>query len=95
MHIIQDLKIRAKAGVQAGDIQKEAHMSFCLGVMNEDMKRYLEVRKTYKIQSVKFYKRFFFCARLLDDPVGAGLALNRLGVVYHKARRYGIYVNQS
>jgi tetratricopeptide (TPR) repeat protein len=38
---------------------------------------------------VKFYKRFFFCARLLDDPVGAGLALNRLGIVYYKARRYG------
>ena len=35
--------MRAKAGVQAGDIQKEAHMSFCLGVMNEDMKRYIEV----------------------------------------------------
>jgi hypothetical protein len=42
-----------------------------------------------QLQAVKFYKRFFFCARLLDDPVGAGLALNRLGVVYHKARRYG------
>lgn len=52
-------------------------MSFCLGVMNENKRKYIE--------SVKFYKRFFFCARLLDDPVGAGLALNRLGVVYHKA----------
>lgn len=59
-------------------------MSFCLGVMNEDMKRYLE--------AIKFFKRFFFCARLLDDPVGAGLALNRLGVVYHKARRYGKFI---
>jgi hypothetical protein len=83
----KDLTIRAKAGVQAGDIQKEAHMSFCLGVMNEDMKRYLE--------SIKFYKRFFFCARLLDDPVGAGLALNRLGVVYHKAGRYGILIRSN
>lgn len=35
--------MRAKAGVQAGDIQKEAHMSFCLGTMNEERKRYLEV----------------------------------------------------
>ena len=68
--------MRAKAGVQAGDIQKEAHMSFCLGLINEDKKKYTE--------AIKFYKRFFFCARLLDDPIGAALALNRLGVSYHK-----------
>ena len=73
--------MRAKAGVQAGDIQKEAHMSFFLGVMNEESKKYAD--------SIKFYKRFFFCARLLDDPVGASLALNRLGVVYFKSKRYG------
>lgn len=40
--------MRAKAGVQAGDIQKEAHMSFCLGTMNEDKKRYLEVVCAHK-----------------------------------------------
>lgn len=34
------------------------------------------------------FKRFFFCARLLDDPVGASLSLNRIGVAYHKAKRY-------
>jgi hypothetical protein len=38
---------------------------------------------------VRFYKRFFFCARLLDDPVGAALALNRIGVAYHKSKSYG------
>ena len=37
------MTIRAKAGVQAGDIQKEAHMSFCLGVMNEDKRKFREV----------------------------------------------------
>ena len=36
---------------------------------------------------MKFYKRFFFCARLLDDPVGAALALNRLGVIYHNTNK--------
>jgi hypothetical protein len=33
---LKDLTIRAKAGVQAGDIQKEAHMAFCLGQLNEE-----------------------------------------------------------
>ena len=51
-------------------------MSFCLGLINEEKKKYGD--------AIKFYKRFFFCARLLDDPIGAALALNRLGVSYHK-----------
>ena len=38
-------------------------------------------------ESAKFYKRFFFCARLLDDPIGASLALNRLGIVYFHMKR--------
>ncbi|CAG9317583.1 unnamed protein product [Blepharisma stoltei] len=76
---LKDLVLRAKAGVQAGDVQKEAHMSFCLGAMNEENQNYKE--------SARFYKRFFFCARLLDDPVGAALALNRLGVVYYNMNK--------
>ena len=55
-------------------------MSYCLGVMNEH-------RENFRT-SARFYKRFFFCARLLDDPVGAALALNRLGVVYHNMGKY-------
>ena len=72
--------MRAKAGVQAGDIQKEAHMAFALGNLNEE-------KKNYK-KAIKFYKRFFFCARILEDPVGASLGLNRLGVMYHKVKNY-------
>jgi len=76
--------MRAKAGVQAGDIQKEAHMAFALGNLNEEAKEY---RK-----AIKFYKRFFFCARILDDPVGASLGLNRLGVMYHKVKNYSKFI---
>jgi tetratricopeptide (TPR) repeat protein len=76
---LQDIKMRAKAGVQAGDVKKEAHMAFCLGSLNED-------KNIHK--SIRYYKRFFFCARILEDPVGAALALNRLGVAYHKLRNY-------
>lgn len=65
---LQDIKMRTKAGVQAGDVKKEAHMAFCLGSLNEDK----NINK-----SIRYYKRFFFCARILEDPVGAALALNR------------------
>ena len=76
---LQDIKMRAKAGVQAGDVKKEAHMAFCLGSLNEE-------RNINK--AIRYYKRFFFCARILEDPVGAALALNRLGVAYHKIKDY-------
>lgn len=71
---LKDLTLRAKSGVQAGDVQREAHMSYALAVLNEENFKYSE--------SLKFYKRFFFCAKVLDDPIGAALALNRLGIVY-------------
>jgi len=50
-----------------------------LGSLNEE-------RNIHK--SIRYYKRFFFCARILEDPVGASLALNRLGVAYHKIKNY-------
>lgn len=55
-------------------------MAFALGNLNEDEKNYKK--------AIKFYKRFFFCARILEDPVGASLGLNRLGVMYHKLKNY-------
>ena len=36
--------MRAKGGIQAGDIPKEAHMAFYLGVLNEEEKNYEEVQ---------------------------------------------------
>ena len=55
-------------------------MAFALGNLNEDEKNFKK--------AIKFYKRFFFCARILEDPVGASLGLNRLGVMYHKLKNY-------
>ena len=55
-------------------------MAFALGNLNEEEKNFKK--------AIKFYKRFFFCARILEDPVGASLGLNRLGVMYHKLRHY-------
>lgn len=82
---LKDMAIRAKAGVQHGDVQKEAHMAYNLALLNEE-------KKNLK-KAIRFYKRFFFCARLLEDPVGAALALNRIGVAYHKMKRFDKSLN--
>jgi hypothetical protein len=49
---IKDMTIRAKAGVQSGDVQKEAHMAYNLAILNEE-------KKNLK-KAIRFYKRFFF-----------------------------------
>lgn len=59
-------------------------MAFALGNLNEEDKNYKK--------AIKFYKRFFFCARILEDPVGASLGLNRLGVMYHKLKNYSKFL---
>ena len=33
--------------------------------------------------AIKFLKRLFFCAKLLDDFVGSEIALNQIGVCYY------------
>jgi len=40
---VKDLLVRAKAGLQAGDIQKEAHLSFYLGIVHETRKEHKNV----------------------------------------------------
>ena len=71
--------MRAKSGLPCGDIQKEAHTAYYLATMNDE-------QQNFKI-ALSFYKRFFFCARILDDPTGTSLALNRIGVTYFKLRK--------
>jgi hypothetical protein len=40
---LKDLLVRAKAGMQAGDIQKEAHLSFYLGLYHENQRNFSQV----------------------------------------------------
>ncbi|EGR32634.1 hypothetical protein IMG5_076640 [Ichthyophthirius multifiliis] len=77
---IKDLLVRAKAGMQAGDIQKEAHLSFYLGMVYENNKQYQE--------SIRFYKQFFTCARMMEDKIGLSLGANRIAVNYFNAKNY-------
>ena len=55
-------------------------MAYALAKLNEENKKYK--------QAIRFYKDFFFYARLLEDPVGSALAFNRIGVAYHKLKQY-------
>lgn len=78
---LNDLMMRAKGGIQAGDIPKEAHMAFYLGLMNEEEKKYEE--------ALKFYKKYFLSAKLLQDIYGTELALNRIAVIYSNLLDFG------
>jgi hypothetical protein len=78
---LSDLMMRAKGGIQAGDIPKEAHMAFYLGLMNEEEKKYEE--------ALKFYKKYFISAKLLQDIYGTELALNRIAVIYSNLLDFG------
>ncbi|KAL4494443.1 hypothetical protein ABPG72_019853 [Tetrahymena utriculariae] len=77
---IKDLLVRAKAGMQAGDIQKEAHLSFYLGMVYESNKQYNE--------AIKFYKQFFTCAKMMEDKIGLALGANRIAVNYFNIGNY-------
>lgn len=74
MNRIQDIQTKAKTGIKVGDIQKEAHMAYCMAMINENQKNYA--------QAVKFFKRFYFCSKLLDDPEGVEIALNKITICY-------------
>jgi tetratricopeptide (TPR) repeat protein len=82
---LSDLMMRAKGGIQAGDITKEAHMAFYLGMMNEEERHYEE--------ALKFYKKYFLSAKMLQDIYGTELALNRIAVLYSNIADYGNYIN--
>ncbi|CAK84978.1 unnamed protein product (macronuclear) [Paramecium tetraurelia] len=77
---IKDLLVRAKAGMQAGDIQKEAHLSFYLGMVYESSKNHNE--------AVRFYKKFVACAKLMEDKIGMALGTNRVAFNYYNAGNY-------
>ena len=40
---ISNMMLRAKCGIKGGDVQKEAHMLFYMGIVNENKKNYKKV----------------------------------------------------
>ena len=86
---LNDLMTRAKGGIEPGNLIKEAHMAFYLGIMNEEEKKYET--------ALKFYKKYFLSAKLLQDIYGTELALNRIAVLFSNIYDYkqSIYYNEK
>ena len=86
---LKDLMIRAKGGIKNNDIIKEAHMAFYLGIMNEEERKYES--------ALKFYKKYFLSAKLLQDIYGTELALNRIAVLFSNIFDFeqSIYYNEK
>ena len=66
--------------MQAGDIQKEAHLSFYLGMVYESNKNYPE--------ALKFYKKYVACAKLMEDKIGMALGTNRVAINYFNSNNF-------
>ena len=64
-------------------------MAFYLGIMNEEEKKYET--------ALKFYKKYFLTAKLLQDIYGTELALNRIAVLFGNIFDYSqsIYYNEK
>lgn len=60
---ISDLLTRARAGMQAGEVQQEAHLSFYLGITYENKKQYKKVN--YFLENILSYFLLFFLFRAL------------------------------
>ena len=70
--------MRAKAGMNTEDIEKEAHLSFYLGEV------YCE-KKLYK-ESLKFFRRFLGLAKAMEDKIGMCLGANRVAIAYFNCK---------
>lgn len=64
--------MRAKAGTNSEDIQKEAHIAFYLAMAYEENRSYRS--------AVRFYKRFLGFAKAMEDKIGMALGANRVAV---------------
>ena len=40
------------------------------------------------IKAIKFYKKFFTCARIIEDKIGLALGANRIAVNYFNISNY-------
>lgn len=74
---IKELLMRAKAGMNTEDIQKEAHLSYFLGSVYEQKRQFLS--------ALKFYRRYLGFAKAMEDKIGMTLGANRVAVNYYNS----------
>lgn len=77
--------MKNKAGMHAGDIQKEAHLTFILAMVNEENKNYKE--------AIKYFMKFQQIANQLEDKIGESLSLNRISINYYWLQDYENFIN--
>ena len=46
-----------------------------------------EANKSYK-EAIKFYKKFFTCASMMEDKIGLALGANRIAVNFFNSEEY-------
>ena len=51
-----------------------------MGIVNESNKEFKE--------AIKSYKKFYSCAKLMEDKIGMALALNRIAINYYNDEKY-------
>ena len=56
------------------DIEKEAHLSFYLGMVYEQQRSY--------VSALKFYRRYLGFAKGMEDKIGMALGANRVAINY-------------
>lgn len=59
---LKELLIRAKAGMNTEDIEKEAHLSFYLGIFYDISGMVYEEQRNYQ-SALKFYRRYLGFAK--------------------------------
>ena len=57
-------------------------MAYAMAHSNEEQKKYLV--------AVKFLKRLFLCAKLLDDFEGSEISLNKIGICYFMGGKFEV-----
>ena len=55
-------------------------MAFCMAIISEENSNYL--------QAVKFFKRLYFCAKLLEDAEGSEISLNKMAICFYKSHNF-------
>lgn len=71
---VQDIQLRARTGMRVGEVQQEAHNSFCLALLCEEQGN--------NHGSIPHFERFYYCAKLLEDREGQEIALNRISIAF-------------
>ena len=53
----------------------------------------LSEKQNHLAQACQYFKRFYLCARVLNDDISSSLALNRLAVIFFRRNKFDMSYN--